>query len=75
MYEGNIESSLAKINQFTSYCLAKMQILIILKITKGLVFISENEKQSFLNIIKNINNSEHNIFIKKILKKIKSLIN
>ena len=44
-----------------------MQILIILKITKGLVFITENEKQSFLNIIKNINNSviAHNIFIKK----------
>ncbi len=68
LYEGNIESSLAKkINQLTSYYLAKMQTLIISKITKGLVFISENEKQSFLNITKNINNSviAHNIFIKK----------
>ena len=68
LYEGNIESLLAKkINQLTSYYLAKIQILIILKITKGLVFISENEKKSFLSMIKNIPNSvvSHNIFEKK----------
>lgn len=77
LYEGNVESLLAKkMNQFTSYCLAKIQILIILKITKGLVFISENEKQSFLNIIKNINNGvvAYNIFKKKkIIQKDKEL--
>ncbi len=68
LYEGNIESFLSKkINQFSSYFFAKLQILSILKISKGLIFITGYEKKSFNNLVKRNNNAvvAYNIYENK----------